>query len=67
MLCEIISQRTEGFSGADLSALCRAAAVRCLLEGSDWVEERHFAQELDEGFAASSSDDLVQRNEKWRP
>jgi SpoVK/Ycf46/Vps4 family AAA+-type ATPase len=68
-LCESISKQTEFFSGADLSALCRAAAVRCLLENCEWVEERHFLQELNEGFSASSaaSVGLVQLNEKWRP
>ena len=31
-LCHVLATKCEGFSGADLEALCRAAAVRCLSE-----------------------------------
>lgn len=66
-LCESIAKRTHGFSGADLSALCRAAAVRCLQETSEWIQEQHFWQELESGFVASSSTEIVARNELWHP
>lgn len=66
-MCDSIAKQTEGFSGADLSALCRAAAVRCLMESSEYIQERHFTEELAEGFNPSSSNELVQRNKMWRP
>jgi SpoVK/Ycf46/Vps4 family AAA+-type ATPase len=65
--CDRLSKRLDGFSGADLSALCRAAAMRCLVEGSQSINEEHFDAVLNEGFAASSSRALVERIKQWRP
>lgn len=65
-LCTKLSVKTNGFSGAELSALCRAAAVRCLLENSERVEEKHFLQELVEAEGRSNAD-LVERNKHWKP
>ena len=62
-----LSDRTDGFSGADLAALCRAAAIRCLVEQSDVVKENHFVDALDDGLRASSSKSLVKKIEQWRP
>ena len=66
-VCERIASATEGCSGADLAGLCRAAAVRCLVEQSDFVQEKHFVEVLDDGFKASSDKALVERINSWRP
>ena len=62
-----IAQKTDGFSGADLAALCRAAAIRCLLEQSEYVKEHHFLDVFYDGLKASSSRSLVKKIEQWRP
>ena len=62
-----IAKKTSGYSGAELSALCRAAAVRCLLDTSEWVEEKHFTKEVDEGAGGKSNAELVYRNQNWKP
>jgi ATP-dependent 26S proteasome regulatory subunit len=69
LLCSNIAEHTGGFSGADLAALCRSAAIRCLLDcGEDGeIEDRHFLGALKNDVKASSSDGLVQRLLKWRP
>jgi SpoVK/Ycf46/Vps4 family AAA+-type ATPase len=64
---EQLAHKTNGFSGADLAALCRAAAIRCLLDQSDSVRENHFLDALEDGIKASSSTSLVKRIEQWRP
>lgn len=65
--CVNLAECTQGFSGADLAALCRAAAVRCLLENGEYVEERHFVEAQEHGLAASSSRDFVERIRLWNP
>ena len=63
---------TAGFSGADLFALIRSAAVRCLNENvsgdMEGVELRHFldakAHDMTE---PSSNKELVERLLHWRP
>lgn len=67
VLCDQIAQRTGGFSGADLAALCRASAILCLVEQSDFVQERHFFESLDNGLEASCSKALVHKINEWRP
>ena len=51
-----LAAQTTGFSGADLAALCRAAAVRCLREeGADGaVDVSHFVAALRVDVKASS-------------
>jgi len=68
-LCEQLAVKTEGFSGADIAALCKAAAVRCLLEQSDdgMVGETHFLQALAFDIQASSSKELVAKLLCWKP
>jgi SpoVK/Ycf46/Vps4 family AAA+-type ATPase len=67
-LCEELSILTEGFSGADIAALCRAAAVRALGQGEGIsVEENHFQDALKLDVFPSSNDALVKRLNIWRP
>jgi SpoVK/Ycf46/Vps4 family AAA+-type ATPase len=77
-LADDLAGRTNGFSGADLASLCRAAAVQCLLDDDDdqknaaensslLVQKRHFETVLKEKIVGPSSDaELVARIEAWR-
>ena len=69
VLSSWIADRTVGFSGADLAALCRAAAIRCLNDklGNGNITKKHFEESLDHDIFPSSSQDLVMRLEQWRP
>ena len=70
MLCSDLAAKTEGFSGADLAALCRAAAVRCLRDsehGGGYVSLTHFLGAVGEDVAPSSSPALVEQLLNWRP
>jgi SpoVK/Ycf46/Vps4 family AAA+-type ATPase len=69
VLCSNIADNTGGFSGADLAALCRSAAIRCLLDSGEDVEieDRHFLEALKHDVKASCSENLVQRLLKWLP
>ena len=64
-VCEHVARLTQGFSGADLAALCRTAAVQCLLENGSLVDQAHFDRAL-QGSQPSCSAGLVQRIERWR-
>jgi len=67
-LCEKLSILTEGFSGADIAALCRAAAIRALEKGEESsVQEYHFRDAIHHDVFPSSDDTLVKKLEKWRP
>jgi SpoVK/Ycf46/Vps4 family AAA+-type ATPase len=67
-ICRSLADEAEGFSGADLAALCRAAAVRCLNEhgSSGIVKERHFHEALID-FKPSCSANLAEQLSTWRP
>lgn len=62
---EYLVPKLIGFSGADVSALCRAAAVRCLMNNANGVDLSHFTQALS-GFHASSEPRLVTRCKNWK-
>lgn len=63
---EQLAQATAGYSGADISVVCRTAAVDCLVANEDVMTEKHFRSALDQ-VKASSSSHLVSRIEKWKP
>lgn len=67
-ICQTLAEACDGFSGADLAALCRAAAVKCLSEsGTDArIEIRHF-QDARKGFVPSCDVELVTKLSTWRP
>eukprot|EP00978_Attheya_sp_CCMP212_P002841 scaffold5839_cov49-Attheya_sp.AAC.5 len=67
-ICTALSSECHGFSGADLAALCRAAAVKCLVERneSQGVQLRHFQEARRDDVTSSSSPQLVQRLQQWR-
>ncbi|CAJ1954317.1 unnamed protein product [Cylindrotheca closterium] len=70
-VCRKLAEATEGFSGADLEALCRSAAVRALMdidEDPNHIEltERHFEKALGQDVHASSDAELVERLLTWR-
>jgi SpoVK/Ycf46/Vps4 family AAA+-type ATPase len=65
-MCHRLAVSTEGCSGADIAALSRGAAVRCLVAKENCVEERHFSEVLEDDFCPSSDEGLVERNAKWR-
>lgn len=70
-LCRNLATLTNGFSGADLAALCRASAIRALIDSAtpDLVEikEAHFLEALKLDVKRSSDDQLVKRLLTWKP
>ncbi|KAL7568750.1 hypothetical protein ACA910_021742 [Epithemia clementina (nom. ined.)] len=63
-LCRHLAQSTQGYSGADLAALCRSATVFCILENGTSLQQSHFMKALDDSQPSSSSK-LVERIAKW--
>ncbi len=63
---EDLATRTEGYSGADLAALVREAAMNALREdvNAREVKMKHFLQAL-KGVQPSLSDELVKFYEEW--
>jgi len=57
---EEIARKTEGYTGADLAALCREAAITALREASrpTKVQMRHFIEALKTVKASVSKEDL---------
>ena len=69
-ISKAMSKLCLGFSGADLAALCRAAAVRCLSNGdgsSSGVTKQHFLDSFMHDVIRSSNDALVRRISSWQP
>ena len=68
-LCMKIAELTDGFSGADLAALCRAAAIRALWDDANdgWIEESYFRDAFENDIQSSSDEALVARLLAWKP
>ena len=68
-ICRKMKTYCLGFSGADIAALCRASAVRCLSSGTpdEGVTEHHFVSAYMHDIVRSSNDDLVKRLANWHP
>lgn len=68
-ICKSMSKLCLGFSGADLAALCRAAAVQCLSCGDEanGITEQHFNDAYMNDVKRSSNDILVKRISLWQP
>jgi SpoVK/Ycf46/Vps4 family AAA+-type ATPase len=68
-LCATVSSRCEGFSGADLQGLCRAAAIRCINEekGRTEVSMNDFLQARELDMVPSCDEALVRRLMAWQP
>lgn len=68
-VCSYLAAETSGFSGADLAALIRAAAVRCLNDTTSdvgqGVELRHFRDARKFDMVGPTSN--VELVHQWRP
>ena len=68
-ICRSMARVCLGYSGADLAALCRAAAVRCLSnggDGADGITKKHFLDALHD-VMRSSNDTLMNKISAWKP
>ena len=67
-ICKSMAQLCLGYSGADLAALCRAAAVRCLSngDGANGLTKQHFSDALHD-VMRSSNDKLLKKISAWKP
>ena len=66
-ICKSLAELCLGYSGADLAALCRSAAVRCLSKGDGSVTKQHFIDARVHDVKRSSNDKLVKRISAWQP
>lgn len=66
-ICQSMSNLCLGYSGADLAALCRSAAVRCLSNGDGAVTQQNFLDACMHDVKRSSDNNLVQRILAWQP
>lgn len=67
-ICQKMAQECVGFSGADVSNLVRAAAIRCMLSSYSQVKMQHFIDaKIHDVIRPSSDQNLVQRLKQWRP
>ncbi len=67
-ICKSMARVCLGYSGADLAALCRAAAVRCLSsgDGADGITKKNFFDALHD-VMPSSNDTLLKKMSAWKP
>ncbi len=67
-ICKRLAAECEGYSGADLSNLVRAAASRCIHSSHAQVKLEHFieAKRFDV-TQPSSNANLVARLDHWKP
>ena len=70
-LCKLLAKDSDGLSGADLFALCRAAAIRCIRDKDSTVEggvkEIHFLEALQEDIKPSCDKNFVRKLRNWSP
>lgn len=67
-ICKQMAKECIGFSGADLSNIVRAAAIRCMLASQSQVTMQHFVEAKKHDVIHPSSDqNLVNRLLQWRP
>ncbi len=67
-ISRILATECEGYSGADLSNLVRAAASRCLKSPEDYVNLEHFLEAKRFDVVKPSSDaSLLSRLKQWKP
>mmetsp|Transcript_9570 Transcript_9570/g.17281 ORF Transcript_9570/g.17281 Transcript_9570/m.17281 type:complete len:232 (-) Transcript_9570:50-745(-) len=68
-ICKSMAKLCLGFSGADLAAICRAAAVRCLSNGDvvTGITKQNFLDAYMHDVMRSSNDALVRRISAWQP
>lgn len=67
-ICKSMAEKCPGYSGADLAALCRTAAVQCLARGDEsrGITMQHFSNALCE-VSRSSNDALLKKIINWMP
>ena len=66
-VCQELASQTKGYSGADLAAVCKAAAVRCLQDKCvDGVTTQHFFSALANDVGPSSDPESVRKIEQWQ-
>jgi len=74
-ICKKMASLCDGFSGADLVALCHSAAIASLTENGSsisvpsslYVQDRHFLLARTSHIQNSSSIELVSKLKKWKP
>ena len=69
-ICKSMAKLCLGFSGADLTALCRAAAIRSLSnfgDGVTGITMQNFQDAFMHDVTRSSNDALVRRISSWHP
>lgn len=66
-LCQKLSELSPGFSGADIAHICRTAAVLCIMDKSDGLNEHHFFEAMRMSQGPSCSEKLLRELNRWLP